>query len=372
MKKVLSFILYFFLFIVVTIGYLVWDRYQNNIEQIVPYPYEFQQKSESIVSEAPILIIGDRMGNYLSRFSTTLASVISKNLDKPIKIQSMAKDGFGLHRTLHQMRSLAPWPKIILYHGASEEFYEDKFNPSEIIKIKKNFNQFKDERIETAIILYPKLSRIIYHPTKRVSFSSDPNPNSKLSESEYLNRLETALLVFENELTELINLSKERNSLLVLTTTPINYDIPPRKSCSISTDAQLLDEMNKLKELKQNDLKAAYSKSGKMVNQFKGNAELYFIHGMISREIGNSEEALDFLKQAAAFDCEPWRATEVFNSIIRKLAKENQIVLFDFALLLEGAWTLGPSFFDDVYPQNLYYEKASEQLGLFIKDILKL
>lgn len=372
MKKVLTWLLYSFLFIIVTIGYLVWDRYNRNIEQVVPYPYQFQQKSDAIISEAPILIVGDRMANQLSRFITTMAAVISKNLDKPIKIQSMARDGYGLHRTLHQMRSLSPWPQIIIYQGASEEFFEDKFNPSEINKIKKNFSLFKDDRIETAIILYPQLSKLIYEPIKRVSFSAEPNPSSSLNELDYLNRLETALLLFENELTDLINLSKERNSLLILTTTPINYDIRPRKSCRISTSAQLLDEIIQLKDLQKNDLKSAYSKSAKLVNMFPGNAELYYLHGSISREIGNTEEAIDFLKKAAAYDCESWRATDIFNSIIRRVAKENKIVLFDFALLLEGAWTLGPSFFDEIYPQNLYYEKASEQLGLFIKDILKL
>jgi hypothetical protein len=48
------------------------------------------------------------------------------------------------------------------------------------------------------------------------------------------------------------------------------------------------------------------------------------------------------------------------------------VILFDFAILLENEWTNNITFFDEYYPQNLYYEQAMKQLGDAIKLILKL
>jgi hypothetical protein len=88
--------------------------------------------------------------------------------------------------------------------------------------------------------------------------------------------------------------------------------------------------------------------------------------------MGNIDEAIPALLSASAYDCEPWRATEVQNSIIRKVAKNQQVILFDFAKLLDQEYTNNTTFFDETHPQNLYYEQGMEQLGLVIKNILKL
>jgi hypothetical protein len=78
------------------------------------------------------------------------------------------------------------------------------------------------------------------------------------------------------------------------------------------------------------------------------------------------------LLEASAYDCNPWRATELHNSIIRKVAKQHQILLFDFAKVMEDDYGKNTTFFDETHPQNLYYDKGMEQLGLVIKSILKL
>ena len=64
--------------------------------------------------------------------------------------------------------------------------------------------------------------------------------------------------------------------------------------------------------------------------------------------------------------------TETHNSIIRQVAQDHQVLLFDFARLVENEYTENTTFFDEIHPQNLYYEKGMQQLGLLIKSILKL
>jgi hypothetical protein len=96
------------------------------------------------------------------------------------------------------------------------------------------------------------------------------------------------------------------------------------------------------------------------------------MHGQISKRLGLLDEAVDTLLNATAFDCQPWRTSHVQNSIIRKVARNHQVILFDYARMVENDFLTGTTYFDEIHPQNLYYEKAMEQLGLAIKGVLKL
>lgn len=373
MKKILQIFFTLLSLVVLTAGYLVFDRYRKNPQQIFPYPYEFKTQSPGIKLDAPILITGDRMGAYFAKFNADLASAISVNLAKPIKIQSLAKSGHGLHRTLHELTGLIQWPQILIYQGASEEFSEIKFHPQDTKIIKKNFDLYKDDRVETAVMLYPWLSRIIYWPHNRVSLDETPNLLVEVPEESYVARLETELLLFEQQLIQLVNLSKDRNTLLILTTTPLNFDIEPKKVCDFTTTIELEKELESLKELMSaNNPKAAYAISSRLITQFSGNAQLFFMHGQIAKRLGKTDEAKNALLQSTAFDCRPWRASAVYNSIIRRVARNHQVILFDFAKLLENEYHQNITFFDEIYPQNLYYEQGMKQLGLVIKKILKL
>lgn len=356
----------------VTGGYLVFDRYKQNPEQIVPYPYTFTDSAPAIQLDAPILITGDRMAAYLAKFKVNLAEAISTNLEKPIKIQSLAKDGNGLHRTLHELKSLKQWPQILIYQGGSEEFNEVKFELSEISKIRENFRRYDDDRIETMMILYPWISRIVYEPIKRVSLGERPNLVIP-SEQEYIKRLETEHLLYEQQLIQLVEQSKDRNTLLILATTPINLDIEPKTTCEFTATTDIDADIIGVKELlSKNDLKGAYTLSSKLVTMHIGNPKLLYLHGEIAKRLGYIDEAKTKRLEASAYDCDPWRATEVQNTIIRRVARTHQVLLFDFARFVERDWNNGPTFFDEIHPQNLYYERGMQQLGLVIKGILKL
>lgn len=313
------------------------------------------------------------MGEYFARYSTQLADQISINLDNKIKIESLAKSGIGIHRTIHQLKSLKRWPQIIIYHGGSEEFSENKFKESESKKIQANFKLLKEDRIETLIILYPELSRIFYEPVDKIILNETPIAEQTLSEKSYLKRLKTELQLYELHLMDLVNQSRDRNSLIILMTTPINLNISPRETCSFTTTPELSKEIEDARtELIQRNPKNAYKKSKNLVERNIGNATLHFLHGQVSKRIGIKNEAFDHLLKASSYDCSAWRSTEVQNAIIRKIAESEKVLLFDFAKLLERDFTEDSTFFDEIYPQNLYYEKAIQQLGLVIKSILKL
>lgn len=372
MKKILSFLLILVLAVILTGGIFILNRYRQNPEQVTPYPYTFSTPAPALQLEAPILIAGDEMGDYFSKFKAELAEAISVNLSSPIKIQSIAKPGEGLHRTVHHLKSLTQWPQILIYQGGSEEFSEERVVLSETNKIKENFKLFSDDRIETLLILYPWISRLIYTPVKRVILGEEVTALPEITEKNYLSRLETSLLLYRQQLIELVNLSKNKNSLLILTTTPLNLDIPPKKVCSFTSTFDIEAEILDLKKTMEDDPKSAYSKSSRLILMHTGNAELLYLHGQISKRLGYNEEGIKTLLEASAYDCWPWRATEVFNTIIRSVAREHQVILFDFALMVNRDWNQNPTFFDETHPQNLYYQRGMQQLGLVIKDILKL
>jgi hypothetical protein len=373
MKKILSILATVAFLAILTGGYLAFDRWKKNPEQIVPYPYDFVSKALPIKLDAPILIAGDRMGAYFARFKTELAETISQNLDNVIKIQSLAAEGQGLHRTLHQLKSLEQWPQILIYQGGSEEFAESKFEITEIKKISANFKIYQDDRIHTLMILYPWVSRLIYEPMRRTHLAPKPSLLAELPEKTYLQRLETELLLFEQQLTQLVALSRDRNSLLILTTTPINLDVPPKSVCSFSTNTEIEKAVLELNELvKKGDWKTAYQKATKYTMLYPGNAQLFHLEGVVEKNLGKTQEGVNSMLQASSYECTSWRATEVQNSIIRKVASSQQVLLFDFSRMVEREWTNNVTFFDELHPQNIYYEKGMNQLGLVIKKILKL
>lgn len=373
MKKVLSFILISLSVLILTGGFFVFKRYQENPLQVFPYPYQFEVSAPAIKLDAPILIVGDRMGSYFAKFKTELAATISQNLTKPIQIQTLARDNFGLHRTLHQLKGLTQWPQIVIYQGASEEFLETKFEISETKTISLNFKRYQDERIQTFLILYPWLSRLVYEPMKRTRLPEVPKLKEEISEAEYLKSLETELLLFEQQLIQMVDLSKDRGSLLILTTTPINLDIPPKRICQFTTVLELEKEILGLEQLmKAGNFKSAFQSSSKLIKQYTGNAKLYFLHGQIARKLNKIDQGKNSILESSAYDCMPWRANEVHNSIIRKVARQKQVPLFDFSLLVTKEWAVNTTYFDEIHPQNIYYERGMQQLGLVIKNILKL
>jgi hypothetical protein len=373
MKKLLRFFAGLFLLAIVSGGFLVFDRWRKNPEQIVPYPYDFVSAAPGLKLDAPILIVGDRMGEYFGRFKTELAASISKNLDNVIKVQSIAKEGHGLHRTLHELKSLEQWPQILIYQGGSEEFAESKFEISEIRKISKNFRLYQDDRLHTFMILYPWTSRVVYNPLKRTHLPPEPVLKRELTEQEYLQRLETEILLYEEQLKQLVGLARDRNSLLILSTTPINLDVEPKVVCSFSQNSAIEEAVAELDGLvKKEDWKTAWQKATKFTMQYPGNARLFYLQGLVEKKLGKIPDGVNSMLQSSSYECSAWRATEVQNSIIRKVAKNQQVLLFDFSRMVERDWGNNVSFFDELHPQNIYYEKGMNQLGLVIRKILKL
>jgi hypothetical protein len=356
-------------------GTWVWRRWEANPEGVIPLPYKLPALRERLVVDAPLLIVGDRMGARLALFKEEFSEALSKGLSKPLKIHSLARPFEGLHRTLRQLEAMPKWPRVVLYQGGSEEMHESKFFTREIPRIQRNFSDYADDRRQTAMMVWPPLSRLLYRPLVRVVLPAEPPEKSVVpkSDAEYQARLAIAFRLYEMELLRLVELARSRKSLLILTTVPVNIDVPPRRTCANAGSPAIAGEVAAVRELiRAQDYKAAYTRSQKLNAATLANAEVLYLHGQVARRSGQNAEALDNLRRAAAFDCVAWRATDVSNGVIRKVAREEGVMLFDFDRMVTADWGRNTTFYDTIYPQNLYYQRAVGHLATVLRRVLQL
>ncbi len=373
MKKVLFLIL---ITIFGAAGVFTYERITKNPVSLIPFPYKFapsldtQIDSESI----PILIIGDRMGFKLASVKNYLEEKISINLTKKVKILSLAQKGEALHRTVQKIKRLNKLPLITIYLGASEEFYEKKFLSRDLETIENNLKLFSDDRVKTLLIIFPYLSKLIYEPvTYRVFDQKVVKDDTDYTDTIILKRKIIGFKIFEEELRELFSYLKDRGSYVFALTTPLNYDTPPRKSCDGSLDeftSKRIDEAVELIKIK--DFKKAYSITKDLILIANNNAKIFYIHGQVAESLGHQRESQRSLEMGISLDCEQWRGTPVHNVIIKKVARENEVVLFDFDRFLVKEKEVNTVFSDNIYPQNLYIEKVAKILSDKIKSLLKL
>jgi len=350
-------------------------RFKNNRDQIKPYPYVFSQQLPNEYDEtAPILIIGDRQATRLASFSKLMAQKVSEQLSKPIKITSLATKGEGLHRTLQRLKQLDRLPLITIYLGGNEEYYESKFNTEDIDRINLNFKKYSDPMTKTLFIVFPFLSRFIYKPINYKVLGVDiKEDQNNYTDTTIQKRNIISFALYEEELSELFDFSKDHGSYMLAITQPLNLDIAPLKSCEGSFPKELKDKYAQVVMLiKNKDFKAAYGISKEIVLIASNNAKALFIHGKIAKSLGKIKEAKEYLKLSSAYDCRLWRGNIVYNSILRKVAAQKEIALFDFQKLIESEWTQNITFMDDVYPQGVYFEKLSIALAARLKKLLKL
>lgn len=372
MKKIL---IYCLLAAFLGLGAFLAQRYSKNPTSVAPYPYSFEEEvGQNLSVDAPILIVGDRMGERLASFSKLMASKISENLSKPIKIESMAAKGEGLHRTLRKLKSLKKLPLIIIYLGGTEEASELKFKTKDVPVIQENLAIYRDDKAQTAMMILPALSRLLYTPVDRVKLGPlKQKASSDFGQAETLERAPVEFELYKLAINELFTFAKDRNSYFIAVSTPINLGVPPKRSCEGALPEDFKQKYERAKKLvKEKDYKLAYNITKDLGLIANTSANVHYLHGQVSLHIGKTEEAYQALKLAAVYDCANYRPNPIFNVILKEAAQKHGVAYFDLQKLLRDRMTSNVTFMDDIYPQNLYMEKMASAIALKIKKLLKL
>ncbi|MFZ4713538.1 MAG: hypothetical protein ACOYL6_07500 [Bacteriovoracaceae bacterium] len=371
LKKILFYT--FVLVIAGTTAFVVY-KFKTVPEQIVPYPYVLIAPPPVLSGTSSIALMGDRMGKKLGGYLPFLEEAMSKGLATPLKIDNYTAAHEGLHRTLQKLKSLKKMPKIILYHGGSEEFFEKKFRSKDAKKILQNFTLYGKSAVQTALLFSPMVSHFIYQAVDRIDLNASPMyDDSSYEASEALLRLEVEFKLYTQEFQEFVEYVKSHDSVLILISTPYNLDVIPRKVCESSITSDYKAQLPNIENLKkEGDYKSILSLITDVLKTTPGNAILHYELGMALKNLGRKNEAIDELELAMAYDCELWRGGEVFNTITRRIAAKEEIFYFDFSQYVKDQWGMNELFFDELYPQNLYYERAMGNLGSLLKQHLKI
>lgn len=351
--------------------------YSKRPTQIIPYPYLIKLQREADANKAEsshVLFVGDRMGAALSRFIPELTKKISKDLQEPLTLFNWSKDQEGIHRTIAKLKTLKSLPPVVVYHGASQEFFEKKFNLVKKRKILKNFELYNDPKLSTAVMTFPFLSRFIYKPVDIQVLPEEPNEDlTKYSPFFKQVRMELTYKLFEYEIEELINYVRSKDSNLLIITTPVNLEVGPKEVCKNAITPSIL-KMQKIIEdgLKNEQYKSHYNQARELALKSIGNAKSHYLHGMIALNLLKYKESKQSLEKAEAFDCSRWRGSIIFNNIMKKKAERNNIHLIDFNEMTNINIGRDSIFHDELYPQHIYYQQLMDLIEKKIRKAYKL
>lgn len=343
--------------------------------QSIPYPYVFESVPKPQIPElSNVVLLGDRMGVKLSAYIPLLEESISKGLNKGIKITNLTSQNEGLHRTLIKLKNLKPFPKVVLFHGGSEEYLEKKFETKETEKILHNFKLYQKDSVQTALLFSQETSKFIYTPVERVKLTPEFKPSyDHYSDQDLLARQEVMFKIYEKEFQELVEFTKAHDSILVIISTPLNLDIPPKRPCELADYSDFQTKKEELANLKKaGDLKSAYNLLVEQAPRNQGNADYFFELGQVLKDMNQKDEGALEVEKSMAFDCKLWRGGEIYNVIQKRAAAKAEVFYFDFSQMLKDQWGNNLTFFDELYPQDLYYQKAINVLGSMLKKYFKI
>lgn len=343
--------------------------------QSIPYPYVFESLPKPTIPELTnVVLLGDRMGNKLGTYIPLLEESISKGLNKGIKITNLTADHEGLHRTLIKLKSLKPFPKVVLFHGGSEEYLEKKFATKDAPIILHNFGLYQKDSVQTALLFSQETSKFIYAPVERIKLTPEYTPSlERYTDSEILTRQEVMFKIYEKEFAEFIEYTKAHDSILVIISTPLNLDIPPKRPCEMEDYSSFNEKKETLESLKKTgDFKSAYNLLMELAPTNQGNAEYFFELGQILKNLNQKNQGIAEIEKSMAFDCKLWRGGEIYNVIQKRAAGKYEVFYFDFSQMLKDQWGNNLTFFDELYPQDFYYQKAVNILGSMLKKYFKI
>lgn len=378
LKKIFIRTLWVLLVGIVALGAFAVYTYSGKRTVIVPYPYYFNANASKALEadikeaeKAKILIVGDRMAAPLSNYTKDLSAELGKNFKSPPVIFNWSKPHEGLHRTVFKLKSLRNLPSIIVYLGASSELFEKRFSVNDFKALQKNFRLYDDEKMISLIITFPWMSKIFYSNMNYVELGAIKEYKNNLPASVKMKEKEMAFMLFDYELKEMIDLVKDKKSSLILITTPLNLETPPKETCSTSTSSNVVELQQEIEELiKQGHFKKALNEAQSLANETPGNAQSYYLLGKASLGLGDLALARDSLNKATVFDCANWRGNAVYNAIMRSEAQKRQLALVDFDQMMSSALSREGLFMDELYPQNLFYQNLITELKEVLKNFL--
>src|SRR5690606_21758355 len=161
-----------------------------------------------------VLIVGDRMAKNLEPYADALINNASKNMTEPLRLKFLAREGYGLHRTLETLKELPTLPRLVIYYGASQELFELRTHPIQYEDFLTNKQLLANEIVSSTLMAWPDFSRLIYNPYQYFNIRMNEEPKESASigaGADKLKQLEMLYQIYEWELDELVRFTKSKN-----------------------------------------------------------------------------------------------------------------------------------------------------------------
>ena len=356
----------------------VFIKFQEPSQKI-PYPYLFKKSSLPEISKASksdILIVGDRMGLHLSKYTDALGEKLSQGLRRPLKIYNWSHPNEGLHRTIRKLRKIPTLPPVLIYHGATQEFFEQKFHLRRDYKtIINNFRKYKDDPWASLLQLFPWLGRFVYTAPKYVWPPKEPIKYSpEYSATATQRYMEITYKLFEIEFQELLDFLQDKETTLIIIPPPLDLSSAPKKVCTNSVTPSIIKQQKTLQQKisTNQDTKGTLIAAQRLLNNSPGNALSYYLRGLAYKNLGRFRDARASLYRAGLYDCDTSKGNIIFNKILITFSEQNEVPVIDFNHLVNQDFGQKDLFAKNSYPHPFYYQKLMDNLEEKIKTILEL
>ncbi len=339
-------------------------RYQRNTTQVYPYPYKLNAPLLDEINsaqQADIILIGDSSTTLLNDSLDGFLSEITKYFKSTPKVYDWGRKGETAAQSLEKLKTLKKMPSLVIYHGGRDTLLNQKFNLRDFNILKKNLAITKDETLMTLAMAYPPLSRLIYHPLKKIEVSNQDNPYPKtLPPEAVLQIMDVLYQLYQMEVRELFTYLKEQDAKLWVIPQALNLLEPPHRVCENTIDLEQDNTIKKAQGLKESgQIKEAFNLVNDLVKTAKGNSKAYFFIGDVLMNMGNYKEAKKAYYQAMIYDCGLTRSNPIFLKILMEEAEKRQFKVIDFNRLVTNQLGHNPLFINDRDPQPLYYQQLS-------------
>lgn len=358
-------------------AYFSADRLNAPI-RVLPVTYSVKPKisvNMDMLESASIIITGDRHGKRFSKYIRDLKKQIVPESIRNFKIINIAENNEGIHRTFRKIKQIKKLPKIVVYMGGSQEIYEKKFRLSDRRAIYDNFGVFTNTFKVSMILIFPYLSKFLYHPTKFYILPEEPvQDERKYNGIQAQVRNELSFKFFQLEFQEMVKYINEKGSSLIVITPPIKRDTQPHIVCDNAKTEDIELFQNKMQNLIElNKYIEAIPLLEELAEKTVANSRSYYLLGKALFMAGKIKDARDAFEKGHSFDCDPINGHIAYNIIIRGIYKQNRnFKLFDFDRQLNNLFGREAVFYSDLYPQDLYYQKLVHQVSKYSKSILNL
>ncbi len=370
-------------FLALLMGGLYWplSRLSNPVQTGTPLPYVLRANYAGEARRAEksnILLVGDRLGAKLAPFLDALVRETQGRLAEPLTVYNWAREGEGLHRTLAKIKSLRRMPEVIIYHGGSQEFFEQRLMPQFYPAILSNYQAHQNPKNRELIKSWGQLSKFIYTPHPRVQLKQTYSPLSKARPHQQNQRMmELTYLTFSAEYREFVEGLKRRRAKVIVIPPAHNLDVAPRATCQNSSTGEQRERIEAIVEhIRGGRAPAAIPQLQDILSRSHGNALAYYWLGQALKHTGHFKDAKSLLYRAMLFDCWPFRGNMIFNRIQTQLAEQGQFQVIDFNRLVNRKFGQRDSsqtlFADDIFPRDIFYRQLVQGLIKKVENILKI